>query len=351
MICRKYVSLVLSLAMMGGHQYAATTVSDDTTQDAVLVAPVVEDQASSTDISIDLSRWYTTEDDKQESAELAVVGEVSDEENEVADEVEEPKTGEVKKPLAPVFTDLIQYMNKKYVGITGFGIPQAESDCIIAAKGAPTYGEIKPESLAELAEYINFTQDDVFYDFGSGVGKVTIQIFLTTPAKKSVGIELSDTRYNNAQKVRKEIMRDVKNGDLFDFQERLDEEFWACKNPEKRVNFKKKKLAFQHKNFMKAKYKDATVIFMCSTCFSDELMQELTDLFAQLTDGLRVITLKRLPEHSQFTLLKTLTLPMTWSETTPVHVYQLSNPDKPKKAAKKSTKSCCSSACKTTSCK
>ena len=62
---------------------------------------------------------------------------------------------------------------------------------------------------------------------------------------------------------------------------------------------------------------------MCSTCFSEELMEKITKKLESLKPGLRVVTLKQLPTKSKFTLLTTLHLPMTWSENVSVYIYEL----------------------------
>ncbi|MDR3646392.1 MAG: phenylalanine--tRNA ligase beta subunit-related protein, partial [Candidatus Babeliales bacterium] len=69
----------------------------------------------------------------------------------------------------------------------------------ITDKGcAPVYGEILHASLKTLLDDLSITTSDVFYDLGSGIGKVTIQAYLDYPFKKVVGIELSPTRCKHA---------------------------------------------------------------------------------------------------------------------------------------------------------
>ncbi|MDR3646963.1 MAG: hypothetical protein P4L22_05490, partial [Candidatus Babeliales bacterium] len=70
---------------------------------------------------------------------------------------------------------------------------------------------------------------------------------------------------------------------------------------------------------------DATVIFMCSTCFPEELMNSLTKKLSSLKPGLKLLTLKDLtnPELHNFKLIKEYTLPMTWSTGSSVYLYEL----------------------------
>lgn len=56
----------------------------------------------------------------------------------------------------------------------------------------PTYGEVVPASVDSILRYVRPGKDDVFYDLGSGMGKVVFQAHLTTSVGKAVGVELFD---------------------------------------------------------------------------------------------------------------------------------------------------------------
>lgn len=207
-------------------------------------------------------------------------------------------------------------IERLYHGITGFGINSQEEKSITQQGGAPTYGEITYESLKTLIDDLKLSEKDVFYDLGSGVGKVTIQVFLCSPVRKSGGIELSPTRYNYAQQVKAKLQKP----NLLDkTKNKLKDIGVMSKSPER-------KLEFYNQNIIDADLSDATVIFMCSTCFSDHLMKKLDQKLSKLKKGLRILTLKKLPESSKLKLIKTYTLPMTWSSGSSVYLYKLTRP-------------------------
>jgi precorrin-6B methylase 2 len=202
---------------------------------------------------------------------------------------------------------LEQRIENLYQGISGFGIGSDEEKSITNQGGAPTYGEITYKGLKILIDKLKLTPQDVFYDLGSGVGKVVVQVFLGSPVKKCVGVELSPTRYNHAQKVKEQLIGTPST------------EKATVKKPLK----KERELQCVNQNIVNADISDATVVFMCSTCFSDKLMHDITEKLAKLRKGLRVITLKELPAHPKFKLKEILTLPMTWSQETQVRIYEL----------------------------
>ena len=187
-----------------------------------------------------------------------------------------------------------------YANITGFHVRNEEYKMIEKKGGNATYGEIKYDSLQCILEDLNLTWDDVFYDLGSGVGKVVMQTYLNTPVKKSVGIELSPTRHQRAMKAYTLLAQ----------RTTLQEN---------------KTLQLLEKNILDVDLSDATVVYMCSTCYPKPLMQKLVEILSKLKKGLRVITFKTLPEYQKygFKLINEYTLPMTWSRSTHVYVYQL----------------------------
>lgn len=191
----------------------------------------------------------------------------------------------------------------------GFLIPEQEVESIKAAKGAPTYGEILWESADELFKELKISKKDRIYDLGCGTGKFITQAYLQTPAKKFVGVDLSQTRLLHAQNVQSGIMDQAK------------------KVLGKR-KFTKKKWEYRHENIVETDISDATVVYMCSTCYSDELMSDITERLSFCKKGLRVATLKQMPFHPNFKLVKTLTLPMTWSSGSPVYIYNLESTNK-----------------------
>ena len=60
-----------------------------------------------------------------------------------------------------------------------------------------TYGEILPESVCQhiLPQLGDLSEDDVFYDLGSGTCKIPLQIAMFTPVAKSKGVEFARDRH------------------------------------------------------------------------------------------------------------------------------------------------------------
>lgn len=195
-------------------------------------------------------------------------------------------------------TPLKNMMNELYKDISGFGISDTDTKTIEAQGCAATYGEITFEGVEKLIALLNLKDSDVFYDLGCGVGKMVIHLYLGTPIKKSVGIELSSERATKAMSI----------------QEKLKEEKGLVQG---------RTLAFYKESFLDSNLDDATIIYLASTCFSPAVMKQITDTLAKLKKGLRVITLKKLAENDRFKLVDEFILPMTWSDNTTAYLYEL----------------------------
>ena len=199
--------------------------------------------------------------------------------------------------------DTKEYIKNVFENRSGFGISAQEDKSIRDSGGAPTYGEITYEGAQKLIEKFKLTKKDVFYDLGCGVGKFVIQIYLETPVKKSVGIELSKTRIEKATQALEQLKKD-------------------------KLLKKGRKLEFKEQNILDAHLKDATAIFISSLCFSDELLEKVTKKLAKLKPGLRVATSRKLSDNPAFKLIETLQVPMSWSSSSTTYFYELVKPEK-----------------------
>ncbi|MFA5074637.1 MAG: methyltransferase domain-containing protein [Candidatus Babeliales bacterium] len=190
------------------------------------------------------------------------------------------------------------YIEKIYQDVSGFGISGKESKFISDKGGNSTYGEITYESVENLIKSLKLDKKSVFYDLGCGVGKAVLQVYLNSSVKKSVGVELSKTRIEKAKTLKKQLKLDKKLAE-------------------------NRKLKFFEENMTKISLKDATAIYMCSTCFSDELMSDMTNKMGkECKKGLKVATLRTLPAHDAFKKIDELKLPMTWSNSSSVYIYE-----------------------------
>jgi ribosomal protein L16/L10AE len=189
-----------------------------------------------------------------------------------------------------------QIMNRIYKDICGFKIPKIDEKNVRESKGSPVYGEITHQSVNKLLDYLNLGTKDIFFDLGSGVGKVVLQTALITPIKKAIGIELSEVRHKDAISALEKAMQWVP--DIYH------------------------KCEFRNADLMTQDLSQATVIYSCSTAFSLGFMKKITKRLAEYTHKFRVITLQDLPDERYFTLIDKIRLDMSWIRSTQVFIYK-----------------------------
>lgn len=73
----------------------------------------------------------------------------------------------------------------------------------------PTYGELHYYSVKKLMNLMQLSDQDIFLDLGSGLGKCALQLFMQAPAKRVIGIEalqaLSDQTNRVTTKIKAEF--------------------------------------------------------------------------------------------------------------------------------------------------
>lgn len=191
---------------------------------------------------------------------------------------------------------LRQTMNRIYKDLEGFKIPKEDEKTVRISKGSPIYGEINQQALNYLLDYLKLGPHDIFYDLGSGVGKVVMQTALRTSVHKAFGIELSSARYQEAQ-VALERAR------------QLDSQLNT-------------RIKFMNEDLLHTNLSKASVIYTCSTAFSQEFMKRVTHRLAQFKQPFRLVSLQDLPKSPDFELIDILKLDMSWVRKASVHVYR-----------------------------
>ena len=195
------------------------------------------------------------------------------------------------KPKAPLPFELAkQIFNSLYQTIDGIGISLKEREEKNIKSKEFVYGEIEFDSFVKLLEKVKPSENDIFYDLGSGTGKPCIAIGLTYKVKKIIGYELLE----NLWKTSNEILNKLKN--------------MVCESPE---------IKFIKGDFLEKDFSDGTIIFGHVSCLEDETMNKLEEKFKFLQPGSRIILItKKLTSSSDFELVEEGEIKMSWGIAT-----------------------------------
>ena len=187
-------------------------------------------------------------------------------------------------------------LNELYAGINGHNISKKDMEHVDESDGCSVYGEILYEGVEAMIRHADIDKYDVFYDLGSGVGKAVVQIALTTPVKKSVGIELSIERFEYAKKVENKTIK----------------------------KYFKSNIEFINSDIADHDLKDATIVYMNSTCFGPILMEKILNSIKKQKSVRLLISSTGIPCGILSPVyIKRYNLAMSWNESIGVNFYYL----------------------------
>ncbi|MCS7184163.1 MAG: methyltransferase domain-containing protein, partial [Patescibacteria group bacterium] len=145
-------------------------------------------------------------------------------------------------------------------------------------------------------EKAGINKETIFYDLGSGTGKAVILAALIYEIKKSMGIEYLESLVNASNDALSQI--------------------------KKIINFNSENINFIKGDIFESDFSDGNIIFMNSTCFSDEQLKRLSELSLNLKQGSKLIVLtKKIEDNQNFQMLSEDQYSFSWGFAT-VRIYE-----------------------------
>uniref|UniRef100_A0A0A9XZ65 Histone-lysine N-methyltransferase, H3 lysine-79 specific n=1 Tax=Lygus hesperus TaxID=30085 RepID=A0A0A9XZ65_LYGHE len=135
------------------------------------------------------------------------------------------------------------------------------------------YGETSPKMVSHMIKQLQITEDDIFLDLGSGVGQVVLQMAAAANFKLCIGIETCEVPCEYAVGLEQEFHKTMK---------------WYGKYYSK---FHLYKGDFLEKPYREVILK-STIIFANNFAFGPEVDHHLKEIFADLDDGVRIVSSK-----------------------------------------------------------
>lgn len=164
----------------------------------------------------------------------------------------------------------------------------SEQQAFLQSQVCITYGELLYPSVKKMLRHANMTAEDVFLDLGSGLGKCTLQAFIQTKAHKVIGIEAATRLHEQAQKIVAQVQQDAPY--LWEEQREWN---LLCDN------------------FLTANWQGATVVYICSTCFTQSLLNAIGNKINTEPQVQKVLSLRPLPTL-QMPLQKVFSVECSW---------------------------------------
>lgn len=191
---------------------------------------------------------------------------------------------------------IVQKINSLYRGVDAFSISfSARQKLGIKEDKSFVYGEAKVESLAEILKIAEPKDGDVFYDLGSGGGKVVLAAAMMFPFRKAAGVE-KIKELTEASETVKTRAKDC-----------------GCQNLEN--------IEFRCQDFLDTDFSDADIIFINSTCLPCETMDALAVEMESLKNGARIITVTKQLKKDYLKEFESKKFEFSWGEAT-VYFYK-----------------------------
>jgi SAM-dependent methyltransferase len=161
------------------------------------------------------------------------------------------------------------------------------------------YGEVEFASFLNLLQFFPKNKGGVFYDLGSGAGRAVFTARFSLDFDRCIGIEMLPNLHKLA----------------VDVNEIYDQNF--------RHKLASQSVEFYCEDVLKYDWSDGTVIFACSTCFADDLINAIGDQAKDLQHGAYLITLKKFTgiDPGAFDIIQETACPMSWGDAD-VFVYR-----------------------------
>jgi len=152
-----------------------------------------------------------------------------------------------------------------------------------------TYGEILYPSVQTLMTKIEMTGQDVFFDLGSGMGKVALQLFLLSNLKECYGIEIIPELHHIAVQAANKIQTDLTD-------------FYSGE----------RKLAFIQGSFLDVSFDRATIVMIGSPCFTPGMLAKVGTIIENTPGIHTVLTLRPITTLKRLRFIKTVRLECSW---------------------------------------
>lgn len=154
---------------------------------------------------------------------------------------------------------------------------------------AITYGEILYPSIDKLLSAISLTEQDVFVDLGSGLGKFVLQVFLKTAVKEARGIELVPDLHQQALAATQRVQQDLPD-------------FYA----------EGRKLTFLLGSFLEIPLTQATAVLISSPCFSPKILDTLGKIIDSTPSIHSVLTFRPISTLQRLSFKKSIRIECSW---------------------------------------
>jgi hypothetical protein len=181
--------------------------------------------------------------------------------------------------INPLYAETL--FNFLYSKIDGYSTASASQAARPGSREELLYGEIPFYTWQRILDRVKPKQDGIFYDLGSGIGRVAMQSHMICNFKKSIGIELLDGLHNKALEV--------------------EETFEKIVKPQIVKNLEGRELLLRKDNILTANFSDADFVLLSHPFKEEADFLALEEKFLRdLKPKTKIVTLIRFLRNEKF---------------------------------------------------
>jgi SAM-dependent methyltransferase len=193
--------------------------------------------------------------------------------------------------------------NHLYSNIDGYAVSTAARQ---ASSGIDTekllYGELPFQTCKEIIEYANPKKDGIFFDLGSGTGRVVMAFYLLTNFKKCIGIELLQGLHDKACEINTQFNQNIKLQLKGDIQDR--------------------EMQLKCGDIFATNLQEADLVFINHPFKEGDIFKRLEEkLLDELKPKSKIITIIRCLDNPRFKKLGQKTYKFSWGDST-AHFFE-----------------------------
>lgn len=195
-----------------------------------------------------------------------------------------------------------QYFNQLYSDIDGYEVSNSARASARITEGL-LYGEIPFATWKSIVMRANPKHDAIFFDLGSGTGRVVMQSHLLFNFKKSIGIELLPGLHDQACEVTDKFVEEIE--------------------PLIRNELGDRELHLFNESFFDVDLSEADLILLNHPIKDRDLFLKLEQKFLnELKPGTKIITIIRALANPKFKQLGSEKYTFSWGEST-THFFEV----------------------------
>lgn len=193
--------------------------------------------------------------------------------------------------------------NHLYANINGYSVSNQARESSGINTEKLLYGELPFETCQKMIEFIKPKPESVFFDLGSGTGRVVLAFYLLFNFKKCVGVELLSGLHNKACEINSEFNKNA--------------------SPQLAGYINNRELQFLRGDIFATDLREADLIFMNHPFKEGEGFNKLEEKFlAELKPGSKIITTIRALKNPLFKNLGSQTYKFSWGDST-AHFFEI----------------------------